>query len=949
MHRGKSAKYVNKKWKPQAKADYLGHAGKLANLRYSKAEKARLQVNESDPERDIVDVINEVARPVERILEMMKELYEEFWDLSVTVQPRWRGTGTLAVFFSRLFALVFVLGLVTSTAAELDLRVRLRAIYGREPEPKPERERGTDAEREAAATGFGLSDVIDWLSQLSKRFSAPHRDKRSASGGKRFTQEELESIRRRNNLTVANRNSNNNPVGNIENNPIGDLNNVNPYDPNGAHRRRLGDGEHSIYENNGGLTENHDRERSFPQVQDQSIMDSFNDIHQYNQTSTFSREAFNFMPTRTLLGELILEENGLDPNQMIQVYTTWATGAKTIQQGAGSRQIETKRFIDAYLENQISTIPFAWRNGPSTLENLPDLDHIFNVNFDAHVESTKHLGTQEITKKLSALGVNGSKNATLLCPIFYTNEHATLTPVGAARHHHEGHLGYIIRVKGERESQDFAILPHHPEMVIRIPKHPNAHHHWLARWIETRRNLFFKFNTDYSRVTRYTATILDENIKVSDATEKIVNLIFDHTFSSLKKLAYQATELNDFLETMRGLFMPGYDLGAALRDKDYASSVMYFGLDVIPNVLPVKTIVVRLATKVKTRINKLRGITKLVNTGEDLGSQARNVVKDTKRLRAGGDLDVESIGSNSETGSLARQQNIPETGSQAGQPPANTGSRRVDPDALENLREIPGRPARLSAGGQGKLQAFKDLIGRDSRAQQFMSNSNLSVESKIGYITDLLERNGYETQVRGILVWRSLKVDLEGNLPLQHFIVLAKKADDGAHQFAVDVMASKFDKILGLSGSIVDIEDQWFRLFNNGRRSYLPDGVIKYRDFANFHDAKSTLEAWNTAMPVSDLGRDITILGAPRKYTDSLKYATENGIRNVSRRRKFGRYIVEGAKEIAPIALDEGRLANGIRGGAAAAAARGVAQNARRGGRLGANMKEALERNTTST
>lgn len=589
--------------------------------------------------------------------------------------------------------------------------------------------------------------------------------------------------------------------------------------------------------------------------------------HVHNQTSKFMVSAVGLFPTRRQLGEMAIRDAGHDPERRFTIDDVFSAYPESMTQDMTGVTTETKTLLDLYLEDSIVKIPIFQRTLPreakEILENLPNIDYIFDVNANAHRDSVATIFSEQLTKELVRFGINHAESTTLMAVRAHV-ENPLPGQFGAAilppRHFaYEGDRGYILKVDTGLETQYFAVTLGSNSMVHRVPNEINSRN----TWIKEHTNLFFKDSADLSDTLKYTLSELESNIDSNEVADKTANLLWNTIFPILKKAARQDTEVEDFIHMFRGLLFPGYDIGLSLREGDSTQALIYFGWEIIPYIGPTG-----------------KKMVKVINKGAKWMKKAR--IKGVKKI------DDAIDGGASARGNPDRVVNL-------------DGESTND---IENFRHFSGHSAPLSATVLAKKRALEELTAGDSWVQYFKSKGKTHSRTATRYIRHLMKKNGYNARVRLVAIWDSLDMDLN-NTPRVRTVVVVWK-NDGGPKFTIDSRADHFRRSSTHTFK-VDTEENWARSIQTSANSNLQNGVIKYADFDSFSDTRPVFRRWVGEMPGSDLGPGVTVLGGSSTYTNALKDAPRVPS---GRKSKFGKYVVE----VGGGAYDRASDAYGMRG-----------------------------------
>jgi hypothetical protein len=425
-------------------------------------------------------------------------------------------------------------------------------------------------------------------------FSDSIRDKRSAGRATKFTQEQLEDIRRRNQPPASNRNANRNPVSNIDNNPIGDLNEVRSHDPTKAHRRRLGDTHDRP------VAEEYDPHRPY----NWNILEDLDmgmDLYAYTwnasdatvypieKTSVFMEKLITTAGSLPDLIRPVLWKMGIDPkkemsafigqaDQPMPVYAEpvtpmllvlhFCTVEKLGYQVIGADQ-ETIDFIDRITDLEI----YEYENFV-TKRALKPVEHGFRKG-----------GEVAILEKLKEFGVDPEDKAILRRVTARRRGHVEIGTRGDNALV-KGDLGTIIDVEKDGTIQRFAIIPHLPLGIIRIP---HEHQQWKT-WMRTLGGieLFFR---DPAALPERAHLHIDRDEGDSspiDTVQKAVKYTFKpivkNTLAHMQSLIHDHSTGWEMMHMTLGLYIPYYDFVRATINNDYSGALWVLGFELVPKI-----------------------------------------------------------------------------------------------------------------------------------------------------------------------------------------------------------------------------------------------------------------------------------------------------------------------------------------------------------------------------
>jgi|GEM_PF-2711703 len=664
LQRGQQRHKAAKKTKPREIASQRQNAQKKMPETYVD----RTRPTNPGPRRpetgpgDIVGAINIVGGVMQNFLATQRGPIHR----SATA-ARYRSRDPVA---SAALAALIIVNLITGTAAAVNSGARHGGLDADGPEPS--REPGADAETgnappgnpASAAHGSAPQRSVDPPPVQGAAFSGSIRDKRSARGATRFTQEQLEDIRRRNQPPASNRNANHNPVSNLDNNPIGDLNEVKSNDPNQAHRRRLGNTHDRP------VAEEYDPDRRY----NWNIMEdldmswdlyykmrnaSNNTVYPIEKISVFMEKLIMASGSLPNLIEPVLWNMGVDPYKEMsatigQADQPMPVSAETVTpMDLVLHFCTSKKLGYQVLGADQETIDF--------IERITDLEMYEYENFVTKralkpmERGFRNRGEVDILKKLEKFGVDPEDKAILRRVTARRSgyghpEIGTRGDVGLI----QGDLGTIIDVEKDGTIQRFAIVPHLPNGLLHIP---HNHQRWKT-WMRTLggNELFFR---DPGALPEQLHLDIDRDEGGSspiDTVRKAVKYTFKpivkNTMAHMQSLIDNHSTGWEMVHMSLGLYIPYYDYVRAVINDDYKGALWILGFELVPRVgetakrlftmkriyIP-KSVTSRIPQKIK-KVGK-----KLINYGEQVyengveGAKTANglgmFVKRPKLRRAG--------------------------------------------------------------------------------------------------------------------------------------------------------------------------------------------------------------------------------------------------------------------------------------------------------------------------
>jgi hypothetical protein len=550
-HRGKSAGRVTKGWKPEEKANRL-----LANAKHNERTLRKAppvqQAYPRVPVRDIVDVVNEDAEPIERFLELQVEMRQ----IPTSLRP-----GAHAPTASGLLLALMTLSFFTGTMA--DVRDGLRALNGSGagPADEPASHTGntkTEDEHSASpgAAGGAQADPAPARHEHERQV-------RSAAAGQHHRHHhhdpshdhDQDHTRRRGDDHAQ-------------------------QDPNQPHAVRRGDdhrrqhfrpSEHARDDAGGHLTAHNATvypNDTLSEYMQQLLISvrSFDSViaPRLRQIGFEPDELLEFTTTHISgLDSMSVIKRWMTPIEVAEHYTTTERHGYTLH-GESSRANELIRKITNRKKYK--------RENFFTKEGLTPIRNIF-----------KKIGQSIILDKLTAFGVKKDDKASLK----WINAHGRLnSEFGAAHKPTSGTLGALLEVEKDGAIQRFAILPHHRDMVLHIP---HDHDRWKSWMHRSGKNLFFK-NPENLPAGVHFSTRQDEGDDyypadtVGEVIEHILKPIIRGTVQHLSALVTRESTFEEAIHSMVGLYIPGYDFMRALSKEDFGGALVFLSFELIPYV-----------------------------------------------------------------------------------------------------------------------------------------------------------------------------------------------------------------------------------------------------------------------------------------------------------------------------------------------------------------------------
>jgi hypothetical protein len=306
--------------------------------------------------------------------------------------------------------------------------------------------------------------------------------------------------------------------------------------------------------------------------------------------SPFMRDLINSAAVGAVLLIPAIRKLGFDPNERLTVHLS-EFGNTNIAQTRRStispievimHYTTTEKIADSFQPTGERAIQF---------KNLVTDSKKYGIDnfFTTHVvkplifEFTRE-GTQKILDKLTTFGIGPNDNASLFEVSGRGRKKATLAQHEDAFVRHAD-LGAILKVEKHGRARYFAVVPHHPELVIEVPSITGDV--WKGWMAEKGKSLLFKDPSELPSGLRYAAnqkeaTALDSLDWVKNVVENILKPIVENSVTVLSSLVCNEYPVVTAAHTAAGLFVPFYDFGRAFFNGDMPAAAIFLGLEFIP-------------------------------------------------------------------------------------------------------------------------------------------------------------------------------------------------------------------------------------------------------------------------------------------------------------------------------------------------------------------------------
>jgi len=554
--------------------------------------------------------------------------------------------------------------------------------------------------------------------------------------------------------------------------------------------------------------------------------------------SNMTTALFTALPTSEAVYRAAIENNGDDPDEIIEVSDSYATDE--VEGKDDNRDVpERKTRLELALEARVTTFPFITRTHKEIY--LPDSD-LFESTYNHYITRAKEIGSHSVFNKLKSMGVShrlGLRSVTAIPKSIHP-------PITGTR-------GGIVSAIINGKIRYIAIAPLDEDTAFLIPESED-----LNSWIKRHRHLFFNRDFKFSEIDRYTTKIEESNLTSRKVAAKIVNPIVDEVTKSLKPLAYGETNLENFIHTLRGFYdrVGAYGFSRAVEARDGESLALSLGAELIPYASDMGKKIIKLIPNgtgwIKNFVKTIKQGLTVTSEGEGLARGSALDARDLqifKEEEPAPQLDIEQI--------LAWQDTV-------FNPPAEI---IAEADRIYNLVKDDART--------------KSLIAQPDHGDPLAT---------VEHVKHLLHEKGYKTEILAMLTWGSSKISFR-NRPNKHFVVLARKHGHN-HYFAADATANQLQGF-NMENPTIKPKEEWLKLIHDKAKLHSPDSIVKFRTFNHLHDAINEFGQWNKTLPTSYLGENTKIIYAPKKYRKALEY-TKKHKKNIS----FGKYHVRKPKRV---------------------------------------------------
>lgn len=191
-------------------------------------------------------------------------------------------------------------------------------------------------------------------------------------------------------------------------------------------------------------------------------------------------------------------------------------------------------------------------------------------------------GIDAIAEKLPALGINLNGRA----KFYHVEIKGKRTEFGAAQStHSRAELGSIFEIRKDGETQRFAIVPHHPDLIFPVPTDKAQFRTWMSLF-GTR--LLYRDPSALPSNPKFVTTYVEEagDHRLDSVRSAIRHTLHPIMSNIVKKMSDLVTYESTFAEawhTLLGCYVPFWDAGRAFFQGDYTGAIIFAGFEIVPH------------------------------------------------------------------------------------------------------------------------------------------------------------------------------------------------------------------------------------------------------------------------------------------------------------------------------------------------------------------------------
>lgn len=359
--------------------------------------------------------------------------------------------------------------------------------------------------------------------------------------------------------------------------------------------KRSGDDRHQhvnrrVQSREGDHDHDHQDDRSDSRPNAEETPDPLQDaiVYPADKLSSWMRGLMTSVESASAVLEPALRKIGFDPDETLEVSviqraTIASPTRKTITALEFAEHVTTKGHVGYSYEPTTA-------RGRELHSILTDSEEYGTEGFFSKAalhpirHKFRHEGLDAIAEKLLNFGVFLDNPATLYyvqaIPKFKIGLRSSMERRTNAE------LGNLIRVGGTINKY-FAIIPHHPDLVIPTPD-PSETDKW-AEWMgATGRFLFFRDQSKLPKGTPFT-TVQEDPGNIEHPSHSVRGAVFHtlkpivaKTVRHMSDLIVKETPTQRIMDYFNSFFIPIYDIAKSVVEEQHAKVVVLLGLELIP-------------------------------------------------------------------------------------------------------------------------------------------------------------------------------------------------------------------------------------------------------------------------------------------------------------------------------------------------------------------------------
>lgn len=315
-------------------------------------------------------------------------------------------------------------------------------------------------------------------------------------------------------------------------------------------------------------------------------------VYPEDKLSDWIKNVFNSVESVVSLLGPALRDIGFEPDEMVEVERD-ISGLQHM--GIRSKNITAAEFVvylttDGHEKYRLNPLTDRARE----LENIITEKGRYGKNNFLSKEVLKPIKSKHRAEAISAIGkkfedidrIFLERMATLYYVKAETRPKIGLSGVFVASV--KGELGTIVKIPGPEATRYFAIVPHHPDMVIQVPD-PNSGEKW-QRWMATTgKHLFFSDPSTLPKRSLFSVKEEDPgNFEHPDANLRrailhTIKPIIDGAVNHMTELvSHEAPAERAFHKIMS--LVPFYDFSKSVVEGKIKKAVVFLSFDMIPYV-----------------------------------------------------------------------------------------------------------------------------------------------------------------------------------------------------------------------------------------------------------------------------------------------------------------------------------------------------------------------------